>query len=464
MPSIGEALKGSELSEAEQGALSTLIATSLGASIGSANGVSGSVVAGSGAAAVDLNNRQLHAIEINRIKALAGKFAEEKGISLEAAEARLLAQAQQNVDKDFATDHAMVDLSAMSFLRSQAATFVDESGRTMLMFAPGGKDAYEDAGMYGHTWNQFTTEQQAMLGAASNKKQSQKDSEIWDATRSTALGGLGKGVVNYPSDALNGIIDFGKQLLHLDEVGKEVVPVPLDYDNPVEREVASGTQRLIDNAMMVLGAAWSSMGGKGHSSDLPSGETKVAGDGKAAASDTSLTGVKGPPSDLPSGATKVVGDGAPAANGASFQGEKPTAEAPKPTRLTTVTDEMKANPYHPDWQRYAGSEPRAVGADVVSGVPQVVDPKSLIGRQGRDEISGSQVKRMTKDMKANGFDVNHPIEVANVNGKLIILDGHHRAEAAAKAGIKDVPVNVHSVTKEQADQLMREAAEARVRY
>ncbi|MEX5552016.1 two-partner secretion domain-containing protein [Pseudomonas pergaminensis] len=464
MPSIGEALKGSELSEAEQGALSTLIATSLGASIGSANGVSGSVVAGSGAAAVDLNNRQLHAIEINRIKALAGKFAEEKGISLEAAEARLLAQAQQNVDEDFATDHAMVDLSAMSFLRSQAATFVDESGRTMLMFAPGGKDAYEDAGMYGHTWNQFTTEQQAMLGAASNKNQSQKDSEIWDATRSTALGGLGKGVVNYPSDALNGIIDFGKQFLHLDEVGKEVVPVPLDYDNPVEREVASGTQHLIDNAMMVLGAAWSSMGGKGHSSDLPSGETKVAGDGKAAASDTSLTGAKGPPSDLPSGATKVVGDGAPAANGASFQGEKPTAEAPKPTRLTTVTDEMKANPYHPDWQRYAGSEPRAVGADVVSGVPQVVDPKSLIGRQGRDEISGSQVKRMTKDMKANGFDVNHPIEVANVNGKLIILDGHHRAEAAAKAGIKDVPVNVHSVTKEQADQLMREAAEARVRY
>ena len=159
-----------------------------------------------------------------------------------------------------------------------------------------------------------------------------------------------------------------------------------------------------------------------------------------------------------------MGDGAPAANGASFQGEKPAAQAPKPTRLATVTDEMKANPYHPDWQRYAGSEPRAVGADVVSGVPQVVDPKSLIGRQGRDEISGSQVKRMTKDMKANGFDANHPIEVANVNGKLIILDGHHRAEAAAKAGIKDVPINVHSVTKEQADQLMREAAEARVRY
>jgi len=65
---------------------------------------------------------------------------------------------------------------------------------------------------------------------------------------------------------------------------------------------------------------------------------------------------------LPSGITKAVGDGAPAANGASFQDEKPAAEAPKPTRLTTVTDEMKANPYHPDWRRYAGSEPRLVDA------------------------------------------------------------------------------------------------------
>lgn len=116
-----------------------------------------------------------------------------------------------------------------------------------------------------------------------------------------------------------------------------------------------------------------------------------------------------------------MGDGAPAANGASFQGEKPAAEAPKPTRLTTVTDEMKASPYHPDWQRYVGSEPRAVGADVVSGVPQVVDPKSLIGRQGRDEISGSQVKRMAKDMKANGFDHSVTKGLINLCEKLLKL-------------------------------------------
>mgnify|MGYP002663397293 CR=1 FL=1 len=97
---------------------------------------------------------------------------------------------------------------------------------------------------------------------------------------------------------------------------------------------------------------------------------------------------------------------------------------------------------------------KEAGPKAMVGDAQRVGPKSLIGRQGRDEISGSQVKRFTKDMKANGYDENHPIDAAKVDGKLIILDGHHRAEAASKAGIKDVPVNVHSVTKEEAVQLM----------
>lgn len=35
--------------------------------------------------------------------------------------------------------------------------------------------------------------------------------------------------------------------------------------------------------------------------------------------------------------------------------------------ITTVSDEMRANPYHPDWQQYVGGEPRGVGADTVKG-------------------------------------------------------------------------------------------------
>lgn len=77
-------------------------------------------------------------------------------------------------------------------------------------------------------------------------------------------------------------------------------------------------------------------------------------------------------------------------------------------------------------------------------------------------MSGSQVKRLRKDMKANGFDPNKPIEAADVDGKLIILDGHHRTKGAIGAGIKEVPVNVQKATREQGDQLLREAAEARL--
>ncbi|EJD6540967.1 VENN motif pre-toxin domain-containing protein, partial [Providencia rettgeri] len=92
-----------------------------------------------------------------------------------------------------------------------------------------------------------------------------------------------------------------------------------------------------------------------------------------------------------------------------------------------------------------------------------VSPSTLIGRQDNTEMSGSQVKRLVKDMKANGFNKDEPIDVAVVNGKMIIIDGHHRAEAARKAGIKDIPVRINTVTKEQGDQLLREAAEARAR-
>ncbi|MEO3878127.1 RHS repeat-associated core domain-containing protein [Rheinheimera fenheensis] len=103
-------------------------------------------------------------------------------------------------------------------------------------------------------------------------------------------------------------------------------------------------------------------------------------------------------------------------------------------------------------------------SEVVEATAKNIDPRILIGRQGKDEMSGSQVKRLTKDMKVNGYDANHPIEVANVDGKLIILDGHHRAQAAVRAGIKSIPVNVNQPTKQQADQLIKEAAEARARY
>lgn len=77
-------------------------------------------------------------------------------------------------------------------------------------------------------------------------------------------------------------------------------------------------------------------------------------------------------------------------------------------------------------------------------------------------MSGSKVKRLRRDMKQRGYDQNRPIDVADVDGRLIILDGHHRAKAAAQAGVGQVPVRVYNPTAEQASLLLQQAAEASV--
>lgn len=59
-------------------------------------------------------------------------------------------------------------------------------------------------------------------------------------------------------------------------------------------------------------------------------------------------------------------------------------------------------------------------------------------------MSGSQIKRLAKDMEKNGFDPSKPVDAwRNPNtGRLEIQDGHHRTEAAKKAGLDKIPVEV----------------------
>jgi filamentous hemagglutinin len=72
------------------------------------------------------------------------------------------------------------------------------------------------------------------------------------------------------------------------------------------------------------------------------------------------------------------------------------------------------------------------------------DPRNLIPTQIKSEMSGSQIKRLAKDMEKNGFDPNYPVDAwKNPNtGRLEIQDGHHRTEAAKKAGLDKVPVEI----------------------
>jgi hypothetical protein len=90
----------------------------------------------------------------------------------------------------------------------------------------------------------------------------------------------------------------------------------------------------------------------------------------------------------------------------------------------------------------------------------LADVSTLKGRQLASEFSPKAIKRLKKDMKANGFDPAHPIEVVIVDGKMIIWDGHHRARAAGAAGIKKVPIKILEKSPEMMRELFNQAAQA----
>jgi ParB-like chromosome segregation protein Spo0J len=105
-----------------------------------------------------------------------------------------------------------------------------------------------------------------------------------------------------------------------------------------------------------------------------------------------------------------------------------------------------------------GAAKIAEGASAAEG--SMRDPKSLISRQGPSEMTGNKIKNLAKDMKENGFRPDFPVEVANVNGEQIIMNGHHRTAAAIRAGIKEIPVTVKKVTPQKAVELAADAAAA----
>jgi RHS repeat-associated protein len=91
--------------------------------------------------------------------------------------------------------------------------------------------------------------------------------------------------------------------------------------------------------------------------------------------------------------------------------------------------------------------------------PTMINPRRLKSRQGPSEMTGNKIKRYTSVMRAqDGYGAFPPIEAADVGDEeFIIIDGHHRAEAAIRAGLPKVPVNVSTVLPTQAVKLKDEA-------
>jgi hypothetical protein len=100
-------------------------------------------------------------------------------------------------------------------------------------------------------------------------------------------------------------------------------------------------------------------------------------------------------------------------------------------------------------------------AEMESGggaVPRKVDPKTLQSRQGRREMTPRKTRKFTKKMQQDGYSDFPEIDAYDVDGELIIKDGHHRARAAVNAGITEVPINRIPVTDEAMKQTLRNQA------
>ena len=80
-------------------------------------------------------------------------------------------------------------------------------------------------------------------------------------------------------------------------------------------------------------------------------------------------------------------------------------------------------------------------------------------RLPKDWDSDKHVAVLKRGVK--GGDTLDPLTVFWTGNGWTCIDGHHRAEAAKKAGIKEVPVNLNTVSPEIAERLKDEAAMAR---
>lgn len=59
------------------------------------------------------------------------------------------------------------------------------------------------------------------------------------------------------------------------------------------------------------------------------------------------------------------------------------------------------------------------------------------------DITRERARGIMKSIKSQGFDPEQRIEVLGDDSGGIILDGHHRAIAAAAAGMKSIPASVY---------------------
>jgi hypothetical protein len=213
------------------------------------------VTAGQTAQNAAVNNRLLHTNEIERIKSLAKTYAAQNKISVQEAETQLTAQALRDTDATYHEAHAQDDSKAESFLRANATTFVDEQGRTMLMFANMGY--YNNPNLYAYTRQTYAAEYAAAEGKVANASQSDKLATARRETEKAIVGGAAKGLVNLPIDSVNGVLTVAETLPRA--IGVDLGTLPkfptIPYSSEAEQQVARDTQAVAATAAGAIGAA-----------------------------------------------------------------------------------------------------------------------------------------------------------------------------------------------------------------
>ena len=78
------------------------------------------------------------------------------------------------------------------------------------------------------------------------------------------------------------------------------------------------------------------------------------------------------------------------------------------------------------------------GAVAAKSVTETIRVGELVATHGKT-MSNKQLDKLVKNIRTEG--VKEPLTVTEYQGKLHILDGHHRALAAPRAGVAEVPIN-----------------------
>ena len=161
--------------------------------------------------------------------------------------------------------------------------------------------------------------------------------------------------------------------------------------------------------------------------DLDHAMTPGATAEESAAIDTENAEMEAPaPSALTSSATANSQSGAAASSGTSSTAAATTPAGGKSAAKSSTPGILPGTEEKP-------------GDIRVNTKLQKINPADLISQHGVDQQFKAE---LVDSMKDTGFDPAHPILVADTGLGYIILDGHHRGNASAKAGLKSIPANV----------------------